>query len=121
MDAAQSQLRSNREYDTIKENRLRLLGSRLILPEYSDLYYRKKVEDKINELIKKELVKETTSDKPKTDNEMIKLVKTLIKKFSSAKTSKKKSAKKKSAKKKPSKKKSAKKKPSKKKSAKKKK
>jgi hypothetical protein len=113
--AAQAQLQANRSYDTTKENRLRLLGSQLI-PTYSDLYYKNKVEDKINELIKKELTKETTSSKEKTDSEMLKLVKTLIRK-SAPKKSKKKSAKKKSKKKsvkKKPKKKSVKKKPKKK-------
>jgi outer membrane biosynthesis protein TonB len=93
ISADQARLSANRSYDTAKENRLRLLGSRLI-PTYSDTYYKNTVEDKINELIKKELTKETTSVSPKTDSEMIKLVKTLIKKTTPKKKSVKKPKKK---------------------------
>ena len=62
-----------------KEDRLRSLGSRLI-PNYSDIYYKNQIGEKINDLIKKELIKESESNKEKTDNELMQLVKTLIKK-----------------------------------------
>jgi hypothetical protein len=117
LSAARSQLHTERKlYDTEKERRLRLISYNLI-PTYSDLYYKNILENNINSLIKKELTKETTASKEKTDSEMINLVKTLIdksipkKKSAKKRSSKKKSAKKKSAKKKSAKKKSAKKRP----------
>lgn len=116
---AERTVRNLRSYDDDKERRLRALGLRL-LPTYSDLYRKQTMEEKINELIKKELQKETTSIKPKTDSELLSLVKTLIKKSASKKKPvKKRSAKKKSAKKKPAKKRSKKKKSAKKRSKKK--
>ena len=63
-------------YDMERDGRLRLLGYNL-LPKYSDLYYRNKVEEKINDLIKRELNKDTT--KEKTDAELLQLIKSLIK------------------------------------------
>jgi hypothetical protein len=113
----QEQYDSRREYDNAKERRLRLLGLDL-LPYYSDDYKRQSMEEKVNELIKKELQKELTSTQKIPDSEMMKLVKTLIKKSVSKKkpkkNSKKKNSKKKNSKKKPkknSKKKNSKKKP----------
>ena len=121
LSAARSQLHTERKlYDTEKERRLRLISYNLI-PTYSDLYYKNILENNINSLIKKELTKETTASKEKTDSEMINLVKTLIdKSIPKKKSAKKRSAKKKSAKKKSAKKKSAKKKSAKKRSIKKK-
>ena len=97
--------------NTDKEQRLMSLGLRL-LPSYTDTYYRKTVEEKISDLIKKDVNKE------KSDSEMLKLVKLLIKKSAPKKKSAKKKSKKKSKKSAPKKKpkKSAKKKSKKKKS-----
>ena len=65
-----------RDYDYDRERRLRLLGLGLI-PD--DSYMSKALlEDKVNELIKKELNKETTAPKPTTDEEMVKLIKIAI-------------------------------------------
>jgi hypothetical protein len=103
-----SNVRADRDYDWDKDRRLRLLGLGLLPPAY-DGFRKTSMEDKINELIKKELNKETTTSKEKTDSELMSLVKTLIKKNTPArksrkKKSKKKSVKKKSVKKKPKKK-----------------
>lgn len=107
-----------RDYDNVKENRLISLGLRL-LPNYSDIYRKQTMEEKVNDLIKKELQKETTSVKTKSDTDLMNLVKTLIKNSTSKKKSKKKSAKKKRSKKKSTPKKKSKKKSIKKKSKKK--
>jgi hypothetical protein len=103
-----SNVRANRDYNWDKDRRLRLLGLGLLPPAY-DGFRRTSMEDKINELIKKELNKETTTSKEQTDNELMSLVKTLIKKNTPTRKPRRKKSKKKSAKKK-SKKKSAKKK-----------
>jgi hypothetical protein len=87
-----------RSYDIEKERRILSLGTRLI-PAYEDIFYKNRIEEKINALIKKELQKETTSSKEKTDSELLKLVKTLITKNQPKKTSKKKVSKAKSKKK----------------------
>lgn len=91
-----------RNYDINKERRLKKLS--LILLSSLDSQHKKEVEKKVGELIRKELEKETLLIKEKTDNEIMSLVKTLIKKTSPKKklagNSKKKSAKKKSVKKK---------------------
>jgi hypothetical protein len=109
-----------RVYNQEKELRLRALGLHLI-PQYTSIYDKQETEKKINDLIKTELLKEKQQQQTKTDDELINIVKTLIKKKNVKKKQvKKKSTKKKSAKKKPAKKKSAKKKSAKKKSAKKK-
>ena len=96
----QAQYNNMQEYDNAKERRLRLLGLDL-LPYYSDNYKRQSMEEKVNELIKKELQKELTSTQKIPDSEMMKLVKTLIKKSVSKKKPKKNS--KKNSKKKPKK------------------
>ena len=73
---ANDRLRSDRHiYDMERDGRLRLLGYNL-LPKYSDLYYKNKVEEKINDLIKREL---NNTAKEKTDDELMQLVKKLIK------------------------------------------
>jgi hypothetical protein len=73
---ANDRLQSDRRiYDMERDGRLRLLGYNL-LPKYSDLYYRNKVEEKINDLIKREL---NNTNKEKTDDELMQLVKKLIK------------------------------------------
>ena len=73
---ANDRLRSDRHiYDMERDGRLRLLGYNL-LPKYSDLYYKNKVEEKINDLIKREL---NNTTKEKTDDELMQLVKKLIK------------------------------------------
>ena len=73
---ANDRLRSDRHiYDMERDGRLRLLGYNL-LPKYSDLYYKNKVEEKINDLIKREL---NNTNKEKTDDELMQLVKKLIK------------------------------------------
>ena len=60
---AKERLQSERRlYDMEKEDRLRSLGSRLI-PNYSDIYYKNQIGEKINDLIKKELIKESDSNK----------------------------------------------------------
>ena len=74
-----------------KERRWTILGKKL-LPSYSDLYYKNQMEEKINELIQKQLRAESNGNKEKTDIELLKLIKELIDK--SAKKPKKKSAKK---------------------------
>jgi hypothetical protein len=107
-----SNVRANRDYNWDKDRRLRLLGLGL-LPSAYDGFRKTSMEDKINELIKKELNKETTTSKEKTDSELMSLVKTLIKKNTPTRKPPKKKSKKKSVKKK-SKKKSVKKKPKKK-------
>jgi hypothetical protein len=97
------------EYDRNKEYRLRNLLWDLIP---ADSYYRDILKDKINDILRRELMRETKTNDVKTDSEMVQIVKSLIKKSMSSaprKTSRKKSAKK-SSKKKSSKKKSAKKK-----------
>ena len=85
--------KNSRIYDFDKELRLKNLGLRLI-PAYSDIYKRQTMEEKINDLIKKELEKETKSSKEKTDLELINLVKTLLKKKAPKKKSVKKPKKK---------------------------
>ena len=73
---ANDRLLSDRHiYDMERDGRLRLLGYNL-LPKYSDLYYKNKVEEKINDLIKREL---NNTNKEKTDDELMQLVKKLIK------------------------------------------
>jgi hypothetical protein len=80
-----------RDYDYDRENRLRLLALGLI-PDFPYIS-KNNLEDKVNELIKKELKKDTTAAKPSTDEEMVKLIKIAIdsvepKKKSSKKASK---------------------------------
>lgn len=111
-------VKANRKYDWEKDRRLKILGLNL-LPSTYDGFRRTSMEDKINDLIKKELQKETQSSKEKSDSEMLSLVKTLIKKNTPTRKPRKKSVKKKSVKKKSAKKKPVKKKSAKKKSAKK--
>ena len=92
-----------RDYDYDRENRLRLLALGLI-PDFPYIS-KTSLEEKVNELIKKELKKDTTAVKPSTDEEMVKLIKVAIDSANPKKASKpkKKSSKKKSSKKKSSK------------------
>jgi hypothetical protein len=81
-DAIQQTLDTNRTqkaYDMNKELRLQELSQRLI-PTYSDIYNKESMKDRINKLIKKELNKETTLEKEKTDMELVNIMKSLIKK-----------------------------------------
>jgi hypothetical protein len=76
LSLASDRLRSDRRiYDMERDGRLRLLGYNL-LPNYSDIYYKNKVEEKINDLIKREL---NNTTREKTDDELMQLVKKLIK------------------------------------------
>jgi hypothetical protein len=102
---AKSALRNeNTLYDIARAHKLRELGIKL-LPEHFNTSSKSQLEEKVTELIKKELIKEGLSSVDKTDEELMKLVRNLISKSSKKKSSKKKSSKKKSSKKKSSKKK----------------
>jgi hypothetical protein len=81
-----------RAYDNDKESRLRTIGLSL-LPSYTS-YEKSRMTDKINELIKRELKKESLNQPEKTDVELIGLVKSLIKKTAPQRNPRKKSKKK---------------------------
>jgi hypothetical protein len=91
------------EYDIARANRLKLIGLQLI-PQNNNADNQKKLEEKVNELIKKELEKK---EKEKNDNDILAKVANLLKvkpldgvsKKSKKKNSKKKGSKKKSKKK----------------------
>ena len=87
-----------RDYDYDRENRLRLLALGLI-PDFPYIS-KSNLEEKLTEIIKKELKKDTTAAKPSTDEEMVKLIKVAIDSAEPKKASKpkKKSSKKKSTK-----------------------
>ena len=95
----QKQIINNLEYDIARANRLKLIGLQLI-PNSVNLIKQKSMEEKINELIKKELEKK---EKDKNDSEIMEKITKLLKlkslNINNKKSSKKKSSKKKSKKK----------------------
>jgi hypothetical protein len=105
------------KYDKEKEHRLRMISSNLIPIHYD----RKPIEEEINDLIRKELTNEYNTNKQKSDDYLMNLIKLrIVKSLNKQQVSKKKVSKKKVSKKKVSKKKVSKKKVSKKKVSKKK-
>jgi hypothetical protein len=71
----QNNILNNLEYDIARANRLRLIGLQLI-PQNNNADNQKKLEEKVNELIKKELEKK---EKEKNDNAILEKVANLLK------------------------------------------